>query len=775
MSNSKSRQNNTTEHSNHTHPNLYHDNQFIIPFVGGNKHSQMFNKDRYTEQLQVIRDFRNKMPDFLKNQAENNSMNKPLTMNEARKTPPIFNNFPVPDEGRFDPYLSYLDSHGLINADPRNIHQKENVYIDSRFRITQPDIKKGKIIHLQNLNPFNLTEGSRYIKITHTNHKFNIEDKISITGVKGISKTLLMKYMDGITNKTSVEFTNNSNIVKINTPHGLGSSYIDGSVNVIISGIKANTNGTYLDSLPINLINTKHKIYLYRDSNGIPNDSSSFYIKLSRVYNNTDGDIFNPDQYTFKVIFDHVGGIPLNYINADFPVSTLQIQGYHEIVSIDDNSYTIECELPSYCSCNGGGTSVQISKIEILSEGSTSSNSYTITLPRTYHNVIGARITSMSFPITQKAFTTSNNKIYWQNLDDGDHVYSTEINPGNYFPEELIDILHNKFYNTLRINVDSDVNNKFITPYTRNQFVQIGIDSSSDIVSFRSFKESILSQPITGTIPVIPDTAGTESAELLTSNIKLNINHPFHNLNVGSLILIQNAVAHMGIASSYINGEHEIIEIVDENNYLVQLKRFNIQSQRSNTGGGNSVYLYTPNVFRLRFDYPDTIGINLGFRNVGAFTSITKFATEIKNNELYENDIDRDVNGKITTITNNSINLAGYDYIIMTCRELNNSVSVGPVKEIFTKILLTDIPGKTVFNTFIPINSVFVEPIAEISELTFAFYNPDGTLYSTEGLDHSFNLELITLRENPKDTGISAKTGRPINYDNINVVNNLVD
>jgi len=767
--------NKQNSHNTH-HPEWYNNSQFIVPHLAGKTHPRAFNKDRHNEQLKIIKDFRSRAPDYLNNQAEQRSTDGIIkTMSDAKKTPPIFNSFPIPEEGRFDPYLSYLDNKGLLNADPRSIQQTEDVYIDSQFRITEPDIEKSDSIHIQGKSSLEFTNLSRTVTITHPGHTFDIEDKISVSGVKGISKKLLIKSIEDGVEKTVIEFTKDSENMKINIDHNLSDDYIDGYATVTILGIKANTNGTYIDSLPINLINKTHPIYLYRDSEGIPDNDNAFYVKLGRTYRKEDDGIFTPDQYTFTIIFEHVCGIPLKYLNADFPVSSSQTQGYHEIINVYESSYSFNLAVPAYCKniTTGGGGAIQITTIKVISEGSTSANNYTITLPRTYHQIIGARITSMVFPVTQKAFTEKNNKLYWQNLDDGDHVYSISIDPGNYFPEELIDILHNKFYNTLRVNVDSDENNSFITSYTQHQFTQISIDASSDVVTFRSFRESILSQPITSTDPIIPEVVGNESSELLTSNIKLIITHNNHNLELGDLILIQNAVAHMGIASTYINGEHEIIEIIDANSYKIKLNRFNIQASRSNTGGGNAVYIYSPNTFRLRFDYPETMGKNLGFRNAGDSKSITPYLTRVSNNEPYEDDVAKDVNGKDIIISNNSLSLSGNDYVIMTCRELNNATSVGPIKEIFTKILLTDVPGKTIFNTHLPITSVFVEPVAEISELTFSFYNPDGTEYDTEGLDHSFNLELITLRENPKDTGISAKTGRPINYEIINDVNKI--
>ncbi len=91
-----------------------------------------------------------------------------------------------------------------------------------------------------------------------------------------------------------------------------------------------------------------------------------------------------------------------------------------------------------------------------------------------------------------------------------------------------------------------------------------------------------------------------------------------------------------------------------------------------------------------------------------------------------------------------------------------NILDIGPVKEAFAKILLTDIPGNTLFNTFVSVSMVFQDPISSISQLDLRFYSPDGSLYDFNNVDHSFTLELMTKEEIPDDSGISAKTGRRI-------------
>lgn len=753
--------------SNYTHDKLFHNNKFISPYIGGIKNNKLdFDKNRFNDQIDILSKSKKNLPDYLRKNKNEIDIENNISDN-SNNDKKILNNYPFPADDRFDPYIGYLYKNGLTaeNNDVRKVYERDYVLIDCRFRNKLPDIHKDEIIHIQQKDPLKFEPNINKMTILHEGHIFNINDKISITGAKGKSMELLIKYKNEHNEeKKMLEFTEDSNILKINTKHGLSNNYIDGSLTVILSGVKANMNNTFLDNLPINLINKEHKIYLYRDQNNDV-DEDTFYIKLDKKYENN-GLGFNTEQYKFKLSFQFISGIPLKNINADFPVSIKNVQGFHEIISTAPDSYTIELKQNASCGCvsYGGGSGIQVSRIEIVSEGSISPSSYNISLPKTYHNIVSAKLISSSFPVTQKGFTENNNKIYWQNLDDGDHIYSFAIEPGNYTPDELVDLLHQKFFNTPRINIDKIKDNKFITPYTENQFVQVSINPSSDIVSFKSFKESVLTRAFVDTVPPIPERSGNDPSELNDVNIQIKINHPNHNLNVGDRILIQNAIGYRGINARVINDEHVIKEIVDSNHYLISFPRINLADNRSNTQGGTAIFIYSPNIFRLRFDFPDTMGSNLGFRNAGDVSSITNYDIEVRNDMPYINEIDLDVNGVPQTISNNSLFLAGDDYILMSINELNNVLTVGPVKKIFSTIVLTDIPGKTIYNSFIPSSNIFIEPISELNEITVSFFNPDGSLYDFEGLDHFFTIEIISLRENPLDTGISAKTGRPLDY-----------
>ena len=55
----------------------------------------------------------------------------------------------------------------------------------------------------------------------------------------------------------------------------------------------------------------------------------------------------------------------------------------------------------------------------------------------------------------------------------------------------------------------------------------------------------------------------------------------------------------------------------------------------SESNGGESLYIQSNTKFRLLFNYQDTIGDILGFKNVGELYSITDFKSIIDNRDLY--------------------------------------------------------------------------------------------------------------------------------------------
>ena len=203
-----------------------------------------------------------------------------------------------------------------------------------------------------------------------------------------------------------------------------------------------------------------------------------------------------------------------------------------------------------------------------------------------------------------------------------------------------------------------------------------------------------------------------------------------------------------------------------------------ITQNASSSKGGFNVVILTPNRFRLRFDQPDTIGNQLGFRDIGLCTSITPYDTMITNDTLYE---DEDITNVLSLINpdidvstidtsdiaiRNSVNLVGPPYLLITCSELNRVRGRGAVKDIFYKINMRDNSRNSgsddrvepmAYDTFADTPLFYNEPLRRLEKLTLEFLTPDGDLYDFNGVDHSFVLEIVTYEEIPEATSLQKK------------------
>jgi hypothetical protein len=554
---------------------------------------------------------------------------------------------------------------------------------------------------------------------------------------------------------------------------------------VDISGFRPVDGGTHIGNIPVNSLNGRHRVYfaprtisknLTPDRLGIKilgltdpilnhnniSDQKSFYIKLHTPYG---GDLSDIGTFNINITFGFYGGMPVSKINAEYPVNIDHIQGYHEIKKVYNTKIEINMDRNAYFTGKFGGVGMYLSRIKEITPGFFYPNKYSIDLPYNFNNIIQARLLSTEFPNCYKVFKDatsngkSNNKLYWQNLDDGTYIYSIELPAGNYPVAELQSHLEKLFYDVLKVNKPLDSDNVF----TKNNIIRVSIDVNTNIVQFRSFKESVINYPIIKIEPGIPLTGSA-----YTGTRTITINHKNHGMNIGEHILISGMITTLGIPSEKLNGEFEITYIVSDSVYTIQVNSINLENTRINTSGGNGVKIYTPNIFRMIFSYDDTMGRQLGFRDPGVKSSITPYSAIVSNNKAYENDINLDRSGNKIYLKRNSLQLSGENYILMVCEELNSLINTGVVKSAFGKINMSssdklrsaNCNESIVYNTFVPIINYYNKPIKELSKLTLSFYSSDGELFDFDGLEHSFAIELVTLNETPDETEISAGTGK---------------
>lgn len=701
------------------------------------------NRFPYSQRIQILEDLDDPLNNKLANQSRRESglTGVPVSRQLAANRP-----FGVPKEEEMEQVRNNQLSDRFV--------KKSRVNIDSGDRNKSPQNKLENTPSILGSNPLSFTSDSQVLRITHPQHGRILEDRIILQNA--VSRFVTLK------NPFSLEA--GSDFLRIEHPnHGIVSGedrYND--LKITISGARGNTRTyTYINNIPVNVINKTHKLFLRRtETDSI--DPNGYYIQLPLAadvnFNDTDNDITN----RVEVKFLNIAGVPLNEINANFPLNINQITGFHTITNIvDEDTYEVELSSNASITTTGGGNNVLICLVVDFVEGFPDPNNYKIRLERTFYNVKKIKLISTEFPNTEKVIkdqpeNRANNKLVWQNLDDGDQIYSLAITPGNYDKTSIVAEIKEQWENVQRVNLPQVENiedgNRPVEIFQFHR-IDMTIDDATDIVQFKSFNSTIIDKPITISPETFSDT-----------NTRIVVNHKQHMLEVGDTIVIESAIATDGIPADVLNAEHTVEETRGADDYIIRLPKFNPIADTTPTGGGVAVNILSPLMFRMFFDGSDTLGDILGFRNVGEPNAITPFEIIVANNKPYEQDFFQNEVGNETgnteeTVQNNIVNLTGADYILMTCAAFDNSYNTGPVTNVFAKILLTDVPGTVLFNQFVQLAYEFEEQVPAMSEIEYTFRNKNGDLVDFNNMDHSFTIEIHENNNELENTKISSRTG----------------
>ena len=253
-------------------------------------------------------------------------------------------------------------------------------------------------------------------------------------------------------------------------------------------------------------------------------------------------------------------------------------------------------------------------------------------------------------------------------------------------------------------------------------------------------------------IPLEIDPGMLSIIDIIPTSQRKNImwiKHPNHMLSIGDTVTISLSQSINHVPNYVINGEHIINKIIDPNYYEIILGAYTSVCDESNshyglrTAGSNTVLIRFPDIFQMFFNYPDTIGNLLSFRNVGEENSITNYMHTIKNTTTYIGD------SHTTTIPNSvrKLDMTGPNYFYISCPELANYHNTKPVPNVFAIIRWFDEPGNIVFDSYEQSTKIFNPPLKSLSRLHFAMHNPDGKLVEFNGLDHQFTIEITEFRE----------------------------
>lgn len=712
--------------------------------------------DKYINQLKVLDRYDNTQPEFRITSTFNNDLSQFTANNNIQKE--LINDYEKNRKNRYvninddidiyNPNIEYNKSNGTYtNTTMRYIDHYIN--IDSSLRRKEPVITyDGNYKTLTN-NCLKLTKDSN-LMFVKCNHNYKVNDKIVLEGVSPKVST----YID----TKLLSFTNNSKTISI-TIYDTDIINIfpstDDNVYLEISDftnydVYANSID-YIGNIPISIINDIHKFSFVKTS-----DSIEITIELPFKYYTSSLYPISNITRTFKISYFFYSNISIYNINAFYPTSIYAKQSYHTIKDINDEGFYVDVGSKSQIDLEFGNN-IRIRKILKYESGYLEPNSYVLELTETYKNIISVEMISSEFPCIEntiyknKSIKTSivqgynennkeitylqNNKLYWQNQDEGNYVYSIEIDVGKYTIENLVKEIEEKVYQTERKYYSSN------QLYNNHNVIKVSYDMDKDLITFKSFNEYNYDKIVRC------DENGEEDEN-------------------GNFMLI--TLDYDDEEKIFIDNKEIQITKISKNTKLSTELTYYIAPYTSSSNG----FFYTKNIFRLLFNYNDTFGKMLGFMNVGKDTSITQYSSIITNKMLYSPilgltvDVD-DIN------MGNSVDLSGHNYLIMVCKEfpvMDNVLNVNK-NQAFSKILLygvggyvkgTDygnyMGGNFVYNSFVKMKKIYYIPIHEISRLTFEFYSPSGELYDFNGVDHSFTLKITTLENILDNTNINSHT-----------------
>ena len=633
------------------------------------------------------------------------------------------------------------------------------VNIDSSFRNKIPkNIYSTNVAYLPQ-DPLTFTENSSVITVNYPGHNLLQNDNIIIQNVQASSYVL----------SGGLYLFQNYSYLFIKLKHNINLNYLNLSnkLKIDISAVNTSENTYFYGNMPLNAIIGTFEINLPSviDAN-IPfsttilnyfnvtsaSQMDSNYLLISLPFNyfsKTDQLLEITDFY--KITFTDLFGIPINGINADFPINYLRLQSSQSISQvIDSNTFTIESNYSTYTGGSGGGSTVQIMKIINTIEGYPDANNYTVELKKNFNNVVRIELVSTEFTYIDYLIKSSginkNNSIYWKNLDDGNNIYSITINEGNYDASHLISNLQTAMNSVPRITstLENPVYNDF----------SINLNSYTQEIVFTAYK----TEPIPNALKIdILELNGTQYFILI-------IRQQSNLVNVGDIITLSNSDDLGLISKSLINTSLTVYSINKENSsYTILFAPINQITTSQDLGttltdtGGGAVIVKTYADFSLLFNYGDTVGSVLGFKNVGSVNAITPFNTKISNFDLYLNDTQLNSVGNIDK-SSQILNFSGnnnYYLLYINDFELVQNISSVPIA--FAKILLSGSPGDVLYNTFINYPLEFDFPLQTLIELQIKIMYPDGTLPDFRNINHSFTLRITESVNTPRNTGINSK------------------
>ncbi len=633
------------------------------------------------------------------------------------------------------------------------------VNIDSRNRNTLPANVVDYNMNFLNANSLQTFAGEYRVRI-NTVSNYNIGDKIVLQNIT-TEKIILNNPIYLIENY-------NYYLVRMDN-HKIDASYtLDGNYKMNVSLYEAITSDYYLiGNIPMNSIIGIHSIYIY-NNNIMPDDVKTlvlntlniteeeliknyFLISLPFNYVNikqpNSNIVFSPFENIKKIFTfqsNNIGGILLPYLNANYPINTFQYQAYHEITNVSYNYIEFNSPARAVYDDVNGGINVMIGKVVSIIEGYPDANNYSISLKKTFNDVVRLEMISSEIPYIdynmKQNVTINNNKLYWKYYEDGDYIYSVTIKEGSYYMDTLSEELKKSMNSIERLRATN-------TDIIFNDF-DIMYNNNTQEFKFTAYTSKILSYSL----------HLEQDLSLGNEIIMLTVKHPNNYVQVGDNVTISNSLDIGDISATLINTVHTVYSVNKEaQTYSIILVSTVASSDINLDGdGGAKTTIKSPALVSMLFNYNDTMGDLLGFKYVGQPTSITPFSHITSNmNDYIIKTPFNSVGG--ANNTPNYLNFGGQNYyMLLYLNDFENIYNVNSFNNAFTKILMCGNPGDVMFNTYIKSPLDFDIPIKSLSELKIKFLYPDGSLPDFRNLNHSFTLRITERLTRPVRTGLNS-------------------
>ena len=616
-------------------------------------------------------------------------------------------------------------------------------------------------------NPINISYNT--VTVNYPNHNLSLGDSIVVQNVEGEYKTLINSfYLVNNFNYLIINYRNNN--INVNYKDYVDSLYVniqiigsqlsDNIINNICFNSLFGIKQTFIaDDIPQSSLSTLQTFSteVFGSYNIDILNQSCLFIELPNQYINPSANYVYVNQI-FKISYLHIGGINLGYLNANYPINNDNYQSSQTVSNIiDENTFQFQINYSAYGTYQCGGKNVQIMKVINSITGYPNSNYYVINLKKGFNNVTNIQLISSEFPYVDIVIQKNiNDKLYWKNIQDGQNIYNIVMDEGFYssttFLSKLQSLMNlvprynydnlNQSYNHFDISMESNIQKITFSPYNLTKLPN-SLSCKQEVINSTIYY--VISVKHSNSFVQVNDTVTISGSESVTIN----------NIESGSYLLID---------SLYINKTFTVYSINLNNSYDIIIGSSEIIKTvvvTVSSNGGPNIVIQTPTQVSFLFNYTDTIGNILGFKDVGYSYSVLDYSSLITNQDVYINSNNLDSVGNIVPYSSGFLGFVGVNnYFLMYLNDIDYVQMPNSQKAAFAKILLTGNPGDILFNTFVSIPSTTYSkyfPISDLSQLTISFAYSDGSNVNFRNINHSFTLQITEEQYLNDDTYLNSQ------------------